>query len=390
MSTELQEQELETTEIKKDFSPSLYYIREEKNIFEDIDVDIGKRKITSLLRRHLKSKNLNIFIGSGCSLPAVPLMGNTFMKLKDSGEILELGNFDGDNKNIEGYLDWLSTGIQFLEQYTTDFTEKKKELEKSFNTTKKYLLDSIVKNYDKKLKPIIDTKANYRLFYNAIFSIRDIRDYSPVNIFTTNYDLFNEVAMEELGIQYTNGFKGTVKRTFDPSVFQLRLVDDANRYKDKWSVFRRYVKLYKIHGSIDWSYDEKSGMVVQSNDDKVGAKDSLIFPTMNKHLETQQTPYSELFRALTINLQKPDSTLIILGYGFPDEHINHLISQALMNEDFTLIIFGNKDESAAKNFIEKHCNKPNFHFIGGNLNEVGDAHFFSNVIDYINGDKDEE
>ncbi|MCY8373218.1 SIR2 family protein [Bacillus haynesii] len=217
-----------------------------------------------------------------------------------------------------------------------------------------------------------------------------MKNYSPVNIFTTNYDLFNEVAMEDLGIHYTNGFTGTVKRIFSPSVFQLRLVDDENRYKDKWSVFRRYIKLYKIHGSIDWKYDSKSESVIQSNIKEADWKDTLIYPTINKHLETQQSPYSELFRSLTINLQKPNSTLIVMGYGFPDEHINNIFSQSLMNDDFTLIVFGNKDEEGASKFIRKHQNKQNFHFIGGNINIENDAHFFSNIIDYINGGHNNE
>lgn len=396
LGTELQEKKQNLTENERASNSKLYYLRSEENILENVDIDTSKNKVTTLLRRHLKNKHLNIFIGSGCSLPAVPLMGNTFSVLKEKEKLPELGNFGGTSKNIEGYLDWLSTGIRFLEQYSTaKDTKKEKSLKESFETTKKYLLSSIIKDYDEKsqdinAEKIMATKANYRRFYNAIFSIRDLKDYPPVNIFTTNYDLFNEVAMEELDIQYTNGFKGTVKRTFDPAVFQLRLVDDANRYKDKWSVFRRYVKLYKIHGSIDWRYDEKSGMVVQSGDDEANQKDILIYPTMNKHLETQQTPYSELFRALTISLQKPSSTLIVIGYGFPDDHINHLISQSLMNDDFNLIVFGDKEEEAAKKFIDMHINKPNFHFIGGDFNKMNDAHHFHNVINYINGDIDEE
>src|SRR5699024_11846872 len=103
-----------------------------------------------------------------------------------------------ENKNIEGYLDWLNTGISFLGDKELDEKDKKNKLEYSFNITKKYLYDSIVKNYDDKKNEILETKRNYREFYNALFSIRDIKDYPPLNVFTTNYDLFNEVAMEDL------------------------------------------------------------------------------------------------------------------------------------------------------------------------------------------------
>lgn len=368
---------------------SLYYLREGKNILDHISFEEQKKKVNLLLQRSLQSNNLNILIGSGCSLPAVKLMGHTFQSLKNQNESLILGSYVGDSPDIEGYLNWLNTGIRFMDQNTNPSAEElqyKEELIKSFNETKEFLVKSIAKDYEVEDENISNTKRNYQSFYNSIFSIRDLKNYSPVNVYTTNYDLFNEIAMESLNIQYTNGFRGTVNRVFDPAVFQLRLVDDENRYKDKWSVIRKYVKLYKIHGSINWRYDERIKKVVQLNIEDKCLDNVLIYPTINKHIETQQTPYSELFRALTINLQKPDSTLIIIGYGFPDQHINHLISQSLTNEDFNLIVFGNENEENAKDFIQKHQQKTNFHFIGGTIESNGDGHFFSNVISYIEGD----
>ncbi|WP_164219247.1 SIR2 family protein [Virgibacillus sp. YIM 98842] len=383
------EREIEKIESSdKTQTKTLYYLREGKDIIENLGFEEQQEKVSALLLRGIQSKNLNIFIGSGCSLPAVELMGSTFKSLKEQNKSLILGSYGGDSADIEGYLNWLNTGIRFIDQNSNPTkleSQKREKLIKSFNVTKEFLVDSIVKDYDKEDKSILSTKNNYQLFYNSIFSIRGIKNYSPVNIYTTNYDLFNEIAMESLNIQYTNGFRGTVNRIFDPAVFQLRLVDDENRYKDKWSVVRKYVKLYKIHGSIDWRYDSKVKNVVQSNLINESLEDVLIYPTINKHIETQQTPYSELFRALTVNLQKPDSTLIIIGYGFPDQHINHLISQSLNNEDFNLIVFGNQTEENAEEFIKQHQHKANFHFIGGSISSADDGHFFSNVINYISG-----
>jgi hypothetical protein len=372
---------------------TLYYLREGTDIFKEINFNARKKKLSIFLRRSLQSKNLNILIGSGCSLPAVNLMGHTFKSLKGQNKSLVLGNYDGESADIEGYLNWLNTGIRFIDQIPNSSpqnVEYRKKLEKSFNETKEFLINSIVMDYEAADEKISITKNNYQSFYNSIFSIRDVKNYAPINVYTTNYDLFNEIAMESLNIQYTNGFSGFVNRVFDPAVFQLRLVDDENRYKEKWSVIRKYVKLYKIHGSIDWRYNDKFSNVVQSSIKDETLENVLIYPTINKHLETQQTPYSELFRALTINLQKADSTLIIIGYGFPDQHINHLISQSLTNEDFNLIVFGNQNEQNAKEFIEQHQHKTNFHFIGGTIENSGDGHFFTNVISYINGGNTDE
>ena len=364
---------------------NLYHLRTGSNQLEGLSFSDQKGRVKKLLNDCLMSKNLNILIGSGCSVPAVPLMGSTFNKIKETNPDLILGNFGGNSSDIEGYLNWLNTGIKFIEEFS-DYERKPSDLTRyksSFLSTKQGLLDTIPRRYDELNQVEEDVKQNYIAFYNLLFSIRGIKNYSPANIFTTNYDLFNEVALESLSIHYTNGFRGNVKRIFDPTVFQLRLVDDQHRYKDRWSVIRNFVKLYKIHGSIDWYFDNDEVVQKSPNAD---TENVVIYPTINKHFETQQTPYSEMFRALSISLQKPDSTLLILGYGFPDQHINQLISQALSNEDFSLIIFGNKEESNVATFLQSHQHKPNLHFIGGTVYNDGDGHHFSNVLNYMVGD----
>ncbi|MGG3913340.1 SIR2 family protein [Rossellomorea vietnamensis] len=366
----------------------IYHLRAGDNQLEGLSYKDQKGRIKKVLNDCLMSKNLNILIGSGCSVPAVPLMGSTFKKIKEDYPDLVLGKYDGDSADIEGYLNWLNTGMKFLQDLSGGLGSSG-ELEgykESFETTKRNLLASIPRDYEEVDHIQANVKENYIKFYNKILSIRGIKNYSPPNIFTTNYDLFNEVAMETLAIHYTNGFRGNVNKVFDPTVFQLRLVDDQHRYKEKWSVIRNYVKLYKVHGSIDWYFNDAKVVQKSSNGD---IDNVVIYPTINKHTETQQTPYSELFRALTISLQKPDSTLLVLGYGFPDQHINQLISQALSNEDFTLIIFGNREEDNAAEFLRGYQHKKNLHFIGGTINSENDGHHFLNVIDYMIGDFNE-
>lgn len=367
--------------MEQDYYPNLYHYRLGKNLLGGLSIKDQEEKITTFIQRKCNSENLHFFIGSGCSLPAVPLMGWTFGELK-KGILYEevLGDYAGESMDIENYLNWLKNAITFLGEETQEGVKFKT----AFDKTKKGLLDSMPKGHVKGINKGIDEALdNYRDFYSTIFLQREFKKLAPVNVFTTNYDLFNEVAMENLGIQYTNGFRGSVNRVFDPSVYRLRLVDDENRYKDKWNVIRRYVKLYKIHGSMDWKYNKTINSIVQSNSDETD--DVMIYPTINKHLETQQSPYSELFRELTINLQKKNSTLIVVGYGFPDTHINQLITQALNNEDFNLIVFGNKEEPAAAHFFDFHKEKRNFHFVGGNFTGKADGHHFKNVIRFLSG-----
>src|SRR5699024_3935611 len=144
--------------------------------------------------------------------------------------------------------------------------------------TKDALVKSIKIDYEAN-KSVMDL---YIDFYNEIFSVRGNKDYTPVNIFTTNYDLFNEIALEKLNIRYTNGFSGTINRVFDPSEFNYRLVDDMNRYKDKWSIVRKFVKLYKVHGSIDWFYDLGTQKVMQESNSNHDTQNVLIYLTIDK------------------------------------------------------------------------------------------------------------
>lgn len=378
------------------FEKSIYHYRFGTDIMSNKTFDQQKKETSFLLKQHFsKAENLHFLIGSGCSLPAIPLMGKTFLNIKESNPQLRdvLGKYDGSNADIEGFLNYLKTTLIVTEPDSIEYVK----FEDAFNITKKELLRSIVVNYfpdsssDQEGERNAATSLKHYLeFYNRLFYHREFnKQLSPVNIFTTNYDLFNEIAMEQLGIHYTNGFQGYVNRTFDPSIFNLRLVDAENRYKDKWNAIRRYIKLYKIHGSVDWRYDQHLKSIRQSEFSLDNTGEVIIYPTVHKHFESQQSPYSELFREFSLNLQKKNSTLIVMGYGFPDDHINQLISQSLHNEDFTLIIFGNKNEVNASNFLKKHKNRHNIHFIGGSINNMNDAHYFSNIIELLGEEIDD-
>lgn len=46
---------------------------------------------------------------------------------------------------------------------------------------------------------------------------------TPVNIFTTNYDIYNEQALDMLAFPYNNGFIGTYNRVFNPQAINMRM-----------------------------------------------------------------------------------------------------------------------------------------------------------------------
>ena len=52
------------------------------------------------------------------------------------------------------------------------------------------------------------------------------------------------------------------------------------------------------------------------------------------------TPYSDLFRVMENRLLQKHSTLVVLGYGFGDDHINRIILNGLSLPTFNLVVFG--------------------------------------------------
>lgn len=388
---------------KDEKNSNLYHFQGSQNILEtENEFELQRKEISQFMNREVlnKNKNLNIFIGSGCSTPAVPLMTATMKEilndyehpdikkefitfLKLAGEHVEIfdkyldsGLDDKEWKvaklydnfcNIEGFLTYLQQKIN------VEINESKlKRLEGIFSSVKKQFITSIPKYLDREYKG--NVASIYTNFYNKIFEKRQYES-SKLNIFTTNYDLFNEIALEHNSINYSTGFTNNLTSKFNINQFNYRLVDERNRYKDKWQPTTKEANLYKLHGSINWI--EKENEIVQTNE--VNDDNVIIYPTILKHKETAQTPYSELFRELSIQLQKPNSTLVTFGYGFGDDHINNIIFQNLANQDFTLIAFGDIDENKFEVIQENHGKNQNFHIIGGKLNG-SKAHYFEYII----------
>lgn len=181
------------------------------------------------------------------------------------------------------------------------------------------------------------------------------------HIFTMNYDTLLEQALDDLGIQYADGFTGTVDRRFDPATYGLDIYYPGEIGEGRVRRFDKYIHLYKPHGSIHWRR-RKNGRVVQTIDHQLGiwqefegydGKTKLetlqnlfkrdsdpigILPTENKFVQTLGMPYAHLFRAFAQRLMEPQTFLIVCGYSFGDEHLNTLIREAMTNPTLVMLV----------------------------------------------------
>lgn len=372
--------------------------------FED-KIKIVKKEFSKLL----ESRNLSFLMGSGCSLgdngiPTMVKLAASFfepneeilaamsatlkkMILSDESKAL-LGaykiNYNEEPfiNNLENFLGTLYS-LRFYLAQIKDEAELGK-IDKVINETKHFILYQCL-NKDNEGKDT-DIQDNYKNFYRKL-SLRDSNLPKP-NIFTTNYDLYSEKAMDELGITYTNGFSGFIERYFNPSIFNYALAEQMDISSFKWNVIDSYIYLFKIHGSVNWIEVEDSNKlfrIKELQDSAYGRlskeKNLMIYPSPIKQNASLGTPYSDLFREFQRRIAQNQSVLVTMGYSFADEHINNLIYQALTIPTFRLVIFSDlgwhlDDEYASiRANIEKlrNLNDPRIWIIGSDQEFMSEA-----------------
>lgn len=153
-------------------------------------------------------------------------------------------------------------------------------------------------------------------YHNLAIWSRSIRRERPVHLFTTNYDLLMEQALEESSAPYFDGFIGARKAFFD-----LGAVEDEALLPPRWT------RLWKIHGSLNWRLEGKTDVV--RSDEKTDKQSYLIYPSHLKYDQSRKMPYLAMLDRLKAFLLSPSSLLFICGYSFADEHINDVICRSL-------------------------------------------------------------
>lgn len=270
------------------------------------------------LREIIQSGHLNLLIGSGCSL------------------------------------DYLSTLRGIEDKMNVEATREvaQKDYYKLIKKSKAILNESLETNTTEK-KKLADTKENYDsflCFWADVISKRSLHIVNKqINIFTTNFDMFMEDSCERLGVPYNDGFTGQINPIFSVANF-----NKIQKYKslqfDNTSDIPLF-NLIKLHGSTSWvAQDEKitysdSSHILDDLDSKSGiafatgySKIAVINPNAEKHFETVlDTNYASMLRKFTLELEKENSVLIVVGFSLADKHIKNLL-YGVMKSNPTLIV----------------------------------------------------
>ena len=161
--------------------------------------------------------------------------------------------------------------------------------------------------------------ANYdtAAYFKGLINFQKELNY-PLRIFTLNYDLCVEKS-------YQCEYNEFPERGFDKFRFWNHdLLEDT-------SPAQRNILLYKLHGSIDWTRDATTSKLTFSDSPSTIRIEEgvLIFGT------TYKLQYVDPFLFLVYQLRRLSldaRLLLVIGYGFGDEHINGILAQALRGD----------------------------------------------------------
>lgn len=400
--------------------PGFRFVRAGDKDGEFLDWETGINQARTWLSDALNAKNVAFLMGAGCSslkvegvekgIPTMAPLAEDFLKpLAYAEELDSVGENDphpdselptpwewnyllqnfGINIRAGEFAANLERLMELLHSLRFIFTRSSLEIKESHVK----VIDSIIgkvqnflwQNCTKKELSESDNPvlSIYQRFYRKLV-LRD-RSLPRPWIFTTNYDLFNETAMDRLGIPYANGFSGVVERRFNPATFRYALAEQLDLTNRKWTAVDSFVYLCKLHGSIVWSEDDQGLFPIRESLPAGEAPGKImIYPTPAKQNSSLGSPYADLFREFQGRIVREQSILFTMGYAFGDEHINNIIFQGLTIPTFRLIVFANPETTEGPIAKLMALEDPRIWIIGGKgPSGRGSAHYFDGIVDYF-------
>lgn len=357
------------------------------------------------------SKNLSFLIGSGCSsyvkdgaevgistmgplaaefqetlqgMPGLPGVGG-FVTYAERAALKDKLGIDlthqAFRKNLERMMEILMTAHKFCKASAkAEFQDCRADLEAVIAGVQRFILQKCTEGQFAQGDETVVTL--YRCFYRSLANRS--RGLAPPWVFTTNYDLFNERAMDRSGIPYSNGFSGTVERRFNPSTYRRALAEQLDISSKRWAAVDGYVHFCKLHGSINWTEEEAGLFPIRESANSLDPAQHrvMIYPTPSKQTASFGSPYADMLREFQRQIVQDQSVLFVMGFSFGDEHINNIIFQGLTLPGFRMIAFLNPDDE--NNPVAKELaalGDPRIWFIWGSDEETGKkAHYFDSIV----------
>ena len=332
------------------------------------------------LKNFIQSANINFLIGSGLSMPY-------------------LTTFGGIEKNLESL------------NSRADLNPKEQNLIKA-SIFREYFKKVMLPNLDiydqEKYDVVLNNYKDFISVWNSIMHNRcgNLRS-KQLSVFSTNIDTFFERAADSCGVEFVDGFQGSVAPAFSEANFQKIVMKNSLHFHNvtELPVFN----LLKIHGSINWkvekekivndsrleqvsnisellkrleplnlfvTYDDSlDNMVKESKElltgegyDHKGLEEFIVKynelvivnPTKKKFSETViDDHFYELMRMYSNALERENTLLFVMGFSFADEHILSITKRALKTNPTLLVVIYAYDKDAYDSYKTIFGETPN-------------------------------
>lgn len=354
------------------------------DLLQDLDQKAGRIRLQALISEWLRMENLVVLTGSGTSVSAKgktmanlekavfatiealadlpPSIAAIIKARKDAVDLDVLGDVIG----FEAWLSFVTNALVVAGSKETPFSgvtwsttpaPSAKDLQWFVDRLRTSIFAECALTLPNTTTAKSTSEIAPQLAFLSKLVARD-SNLGRAHLFTLNYDTLFEQALELLGIQYFDGFTGRAAARFDPSVYGLDIYYPGEVAEGRVRRFDKFLHFYKLHGSIHWferdgemrarhpnlapfqgypdlKPDEKAALLTKLSDaiPSVG-----ILPTANKFAQTLTMPYAHLFRSFQVRLGVPQTFLLILGYGFGDDHVTRIIENALMNPSLVMLV----------------------------------------------------
>lgn len=276
------------------------------------------------------SKNIGFFFGAGSScafgLPNV-------YKLTDEVEEKLDSRLQTIFKSLKKSLSELNSDKKISVEDVLNYVRQIREItgekeDRIYDGVNGKLAKELDEQICKKIFKIIQEKENEADIeeLRKFFSWLDVanRNYTK-EIFTTNYDLLIEKAMEFNHIPYFDGFVGTYEPFFWPESIEKNI--NITDLTFNW------IRLWKIHGSLNWEFrkeesNEKS-KIIRVGKIENPENELVVYPSKEKYNLSRKQPFIAYLDRLKNYLQQGEILFVFSGYSFSDQHINEIIFNAL-------------------------------------------------------------
>lgn len=179
-----------------------------------------------------------------------------------------------------------------------------------------------------------------------------------LSVITTNYDRLAEYAANYIHAYVSTGITDGWYQHFEPSILTQNIKSHERRTR---GYYEGHIRILKVHGSLDWFKTENGMFRGIPLSRRIPAKftPQIITPGTSKYQRVLEDPFRTILSRLDDALKQAQSILCI-GYGFNDEHVQPKLIAQVKEKDVPLILVTKK---ITKSVQDKFLSNPPKKFI---------------------------